>query len=218
MSRLKAMPNVEILGNLDYEKRIPIFSFMIKHQDKFLHPKLGTKLLNDLFGIQSRAGCSCAGVYGHYLLDIDDQESTKFRAVVAKGLMSIKPGWIRVNFHYAFSETEFKFILDAIEFLAQYGYKFIPNYKINLKSGDWHHHAFRDKDLAFNPTITNILDIGSKDCFEIDTVDEKKEYKQYLEQAYDLASELPEPQQFGEYSDPLAEKIRWFYFTEAIRQ
>ncbi|MHA1618546.1 MAG: aminotransferase class V-fold PLP-dependent enzyme, partial [Promethearchaeota archaeon] len=214
MERMQAMPNMQILGNQDPAKRIPIISFMIRHGDRYLHPKLGTKLLNDLFGIQSRAGCSCAGVYGHYLLDIDEDKSSQFREVVESGLMSIKPGWIRVNFHYSFSETEFDFILNAIDFVARHGHKFIPLYDLDLTTGDWVHRIFIDKDLTFRPTIKNILKIGARDCFKSKELDMGKEYDRYLAEARQLAEGLPEsdPKSFVSYSNSLASKLQWFFF------
>ena len=53
-----------ILGNLDVE-RLPIFSFLVYHgqSGKYLHHNYVSTLLNDLFGIQSRGGCACAGPY-----------------------------------------------------------------------------------------------------------------------------------------------------------
>ena len=56
-------------------RRVGIVSFNIKDpKGQYLHPRLITTLLNDLFGIQSRAGCSCAGPYGHQLLGIDEHK------------------------------------------------------------------------------------------------------------------------------------------------
>ena len=68
--------SVEILGNLDPARRVGIVSFNLRDaRGRYLHPKFVTVLLNDLFGIQSRAGCSCAGPYGHRLLGIDQVTS-----------------------------------------------------------------------------------------------------------------------------------------------
>ncbi|MBN1224623.1 MAG: aminotransferase class V-fold PLP-dependent enzyme, partial [Candidatus Aminicenantes bacterium] len=71
LSRLKKIENLELVGDIAHYRRVSIVSFNIKHKDRILHPKFVTKLMNDIFGIQSRAGCSCAGPYGHLLLDID---------------------------------------------------------------------------------------------------------------------------------------------------
>ena len=71
----------------------------------YLHHNFVVALLNDLFGIQSRGGCSCAGPYGHRLLGIDLDRSHEFEREIAHGCEGIKPGWVRVNFNYFISET-----------------------------------------------------------------------------------------------------------------
>jgi selenocysteine lyase/cysteine desulfurase len=55
------------MGNPD-APRLSIMSLRFKHGDKDLHYGFVVSLLNDLFGIQVRGGCSCAGPYGHTLL------------------------------------------------------------------------------------------------------------------------------------------------------
>ena len=64
-------PNLEILGRRDAE-RLSIVSFIVRDgSGHHLHHNFVVAVLNDLFGIQSRGGCSCAGPYGHRLLGID---------------------------------------------------------------------------------------------------------------------------------------------------
>jgi selenocysteine lyase/cysteine desulfurase len=144
LERLSQHPKIEILGPIEPKNRISIVSFMIKHEDKYLHPKFTTKLLNDMFGIQSRAGCMCAGPYGHLLLSIDEERSQMFRCITQEGKLGFKPGWCRVNFHYLLSEIEFEFICKAIEFIADYGYLFLDEYSFNIQSGEWTHLNFVD--------------------------------------------------------------------------
>ncbi len=113
---------IEILGNPDPKRRIGIVSFNLRDaRGRYLHPKFVTVLLNDLFGIQSRAGCSCAGPYGHRLLGIDQPTSELYRDWVRKGFQGIKPGWCRVGFHYSMDDLEAGFIMDAVEFVAAHG-------------------------------------------------------------------------------------------------
>jgi hypothetical protein len=169
-----------------------------------------------LFGIQSRAGCSCAGVYGHYLLDIDYDTSEKFRKVVQKGIFSLKPGWIRVNFHYTLTDLEFDFICSAIEFLADHGTRFISEYSLNLTTGEWSHKNFEDKDLDFNPTISNILDLSLKDCFKGKHIDKEVEFAKYLEEADEILKKLPKIDNFSKFSDEIAEELRWFNFLNSL--
>jgi selenocysteine lyase/cysteine desulfurase len=107
MNRLSKNPNVRVLGNTKVE-RLPIFSFLIfptVKQSLFngihepgsgdivaesmrsskqlpLHGRFVTRLLNDLFGIQARGGCACAGPYGHALLDVDKELSLGIRSAI----------------------------------------------------------------------------------------------------------------------------------------
>lgn len=131
------IPEVEIVGNSDPAKRVAIFSFNIRADDSYLHPRFVVRLLNDLFGIQSRAGCSCAGPYGHRLLRIDSIRSREFKEKIMQGNMGIKPGWARLNFHYLATESEFLFILDAVAFIAKKGKYFLPLYRFDLAGGGW---------------------------------------------------------------------------------
>ena len=85
---------------------------------RYLHHNFVVALLNDLFGIQSRGGCSCAGPYGHRLLGIDLERSHEFEREIARGCEGIKPGWVRVNFNYFISEAVFDYLLEAVEMVA----------------------------------------------------------------------------------------------------
>ncbi len=76
------------------------------------------KLLNDKFGIQTRGGCSCAGAYGHMLLDVDKKRSYEILGSIRSGDMSAKPGWIRLSIHPTMTNKEIHFIMDAIESTA----------------------------------------------------------------------------------------------------
>ena len=94
--RWGANDRVEILGHPDPARRVAIVSFNLKAPDgSYLHPKFVTTVANDLFGLQSRAGCSCAGPYGHRLLDIDQPTSERYRKWIHRGYHGIKPGWCR---------------------------------------------------------------------------------------------------------------------------
>ena len=134
---------IEILGNPDPASRVGIISFNLRGADgQYLHHKFVTALLNDLFGIQSRAGCSCAGPYGHRLLDIDHDTSEKFRHVVQEGYCGMKPGWCRVGLHWVMDDAEANYVIEAVRFIAQHGHSFLSLYDFDLCSGTWtHKHA-----------------------------------------------------------------------------
>ena len=212
LERLSNHSKIKILGPIDPENRISIVSFMIKQGDKYLHPKFITKLLNDLFGIQSRAGCMCAGPYGHLLLNIDEEQSQKFRKINQQDKLGIKPGWCRVNFHYLFSEIEFKFICQAIEFIADYGYLFLTKYSFNINSGVWTHLNFKDTLLYSKPDIKSVLKTNLRDCFDEEIIDRNVEFTKYLNDAKKLIKTLGDEIEYHQFDDPEAEELRWFNF------
>jgi selenocysteine lyase/cysteine desulfurase len=133
-------PGLEILGNHDCE-RLSIVSFVVRHGGRYLHHNFVVALLNDLFGIQSRGGCSCAGPYGHRLLGIDLDRSHEFEREISRGCEGIKPGWVRVNFNYFISEAVFDFILGAVEIVAADGWRLLPHYTFDPGTGLWRHRA-----------------------------------------------------------------------------
>ena len=213
LKRLQKNKNIEILGPIDPLNRISIVSFMIKHDDKYLHPKLTTNLLNDLFGIQSRAGCMCAASYGHLLLNIDEETSFKFRKLIAQNIYGIKPGWCRVNFHYLHSELEFQFICDAIEFIADQGKRFLSEYKFNYQTGEWNHSKCDNKEEETIPNIKNILEMELQNCFEEPIIDRALIFQSYKNEAKKIISSLETPSNYRKFKDPAAEALRWFNFV-----
>ncbi|MCC6250415.1 MAG: aminotransferase class V-fold PLP-dependent enzyme [Rubrivivax sp.] len=138
-------PAIEILGSRSLE-RLSIVSFVVRARtadgrQRYLHHNFVVALLNDLFGIQSRGGCSCAGPYGHRLLGIDLERSREFEREISRGCEGIKPGWTRVNFNYFISEAVFEFIVRAVEMVASDGWRLLPHYRFDPASGIWRHLA-----------------------------------------------------------------------------
>jgi selenocysteine lyase/cysteine desulfurase len=134
-------PAIEVLGNLDAE-RLSIVSFVIRRPaGRYLHHNFIVSLLNDLFGIQSRGGCSCAGPYGHRLLGIDLDRSHRFEQEILAGCEGIKPGWVRVSFNYFISDTVFRYIVAAVHLVAEHGWKLLPEYRFEPRTGLWRHRA-----------------------------------------------------------------------------
>jgi len=135
-----ANPNIEVLGNHKAE-RLSIVSFVVRYGSRHLHHNFVVAVLNDLFGIQSRGGCSCAGPYGHRLLGIDIDLSHEFEREITRGCEGIKPGWVRVNFNYFISEKVVDFILDAVNIVANDGWRLLPHYRFDPETGLWLHRT-----------------------------------------------------------------------------
>ena len=135
----RSNPAIEILGN-PHADRLAIVSFLIRRPGgRYLHHNFVVALLNDLFGIQSRGGCSCAGPYGHRLLGIDLARSRRFRDQILAGYQGIKPGWTRISLNYSLSETVFTYLVDAIHLVATYGWQLLPDYGFDARTGLWRH-------------------------------------------------------------------------------
>jgi selenocysteine lyase/cysteine desulfurase len=147
-ARLSGHPSIQLMGDVSPEHRLPIFSFTIRVGTSWLHPRFVTTLLNDLFGIQSRAGCSCAAPYGHRILHIDTHTSQELRRSIMCGNVGLKPGWARVNFHFLLEDVEAEFICRAILFVAEHGTRFLPYYDFDIHTGTWRH-----RDHAAAPTV-----------------------------------------------------------------
>ena len=116
-------------------------SFTVRHDGRYLHHNFVVAVLNDLFGIQSRGGCSCAGPYGHRLLGIDIETSHAFEREISRGCEGIKPGWVRVNFNYFISEAVFAYITEAVAMVARDGWRLLPWYRFEPATGMWRHAA-----------------------------------------------------------------------------
>jgi selenocysteine lyase/cysteine desulfurase len=140
LDRWSVDPNIEILGNPDAE-RLSIVSFRIRCGRQYLHHNFIVAVLNDLFGIQARGGCSCAGPYGHRLLSIDDTHSHAFRHEITQGCDGIRPGWARLNFNYFISDAVCDFLIDAVGIVAADGYRLLADYLFDPEKGLWHHRA-----------------------------------------------------------------------------
>ncbi|MBT4949117.1 MAG: aminotransferase class V-fold PLP-dependent enzyme, partial [Actinobacteria bacterium] len=204
-------PNIQILGNLDAD-RLSIVSFVIKHPDgKYLHHNFVVAVLNDLFGIQSRGGCSCAGPYGHRLLGIDLDTSHEYEREISHGCEGIKPGWVRVNFNYFISEPVFEYIVKAVRLIADHGWALLPQYRFDALSGRWNH-----RDGAVEPplrlSMLNYNESGELTYPVHQDAAPESALADYLDTAHELLHTLPEPELLSGdsgYSKDF-DHLRWF--------
>ena len=139
LGRWEGNPRIEILGS-HQARRLAVVSFRVRHgEGLYLHHNFVVALLNDLFGIQARGGCSCAGPYGHRLLAIGAARSHALREEIGHGCEGIKPGWTRVNLNYFISATAAGYIADAVDLLAAQGHRLLPDYRFDPRTGLWRH-------------------------------------------------------------------------------
>lgn len=152
---LKDIPNLHILAE-QHKKRLGIISFYIDG----LHYNLGVKMLNDRFGIQTRGGCSCAGTYGHYLLNVDKEYSKQITDQISSGNCSLKPGWIRLSIHPTHTDKEISYMMEAVKQLAEHFQEWKKDYRQDYIHGNFE-HLDQDSSLA----ITNDIDMQFSESF-----------------------------------------------------
>jgi selenocysteine lyase/cysteine desulfurase len=219
IERWSRHPNIEILGNRDAE-RLSIVSFIVRHEGRYLHHNLVVALLNDLFGIQSRGGCSCAGPYGHRLLGIDIETSHEFEREINRGCEGIKPGWVRVNFNYFISEAVFEFILSAVEQVAAEGWRLLPQYAFEPATGLWQHAG----GVAEAPlSLDNVRYDGGRMSYQAHRHREpESRLPDYLAEAHALFASPPAPLAAAVEGSaalevgPDFESLRWFWLPHEV--
>ncbi|XP_048589308.1 uncharacterized protein LOC5522122 [Nematostella vectensis] len=154
------LENLVLLGSTT-PSRLPVFSFLVRHpvSGLFLHHNYTCALLNDLFGIQARGGCACAGPYAQDLLGIDEKLAKRFEALLLedsrldRGHLRryneyseheiLRPGFVRLNFPYFMSEDSAAFVRKAVLMVAESGWKLLPQYMFNPETGEWRHRKHK---------------------------------------------------------------------------
>ena len=131
-NKLSEIKNIKILA-AQHKDRLGVISFYIDD----LHFNLGVKLLNDKFGIQTRGGCSCAGTYGHHLLEVSHQMSNDLIDEITSGTLIRKPGWIRMSMHPTTTNAEIEMVCESLILLAQNHQQWALDYKYNTKSNEF---------------------------------------------------------------------------------
>jgi selenocysteine lyase/cysteine desulfurase len=207
-------PNIEVLGNPE-APAISILSFEIKHPSgRRLHHSYVVRLLHDLFGIQARSGCSCAGPYGHRLLHIDLDTSHEYEREIVSGRTGLKPGWVRINFNYFIDEATFQFVVRAIDLVASLGWRMLPDYHFDMETALWNHRRAK-------PNLLRLSEVsyasGKLTCPEAKKLTGPS-YDECMTEAKRILADGAETAR-ATISDPpplneSAESLRWFVLSQ----
>ncbi|MCJ8321621.1 MAG: aminotransferase class V-fold PLP-dependent enzyme [Colwellia sp.] len=166
MSQLSKNEQVKMLEPAITD-RLSIVSFYIEN----VHYNLVVRILNDRFGIQTRGGCSCAGTYGHILLNVDHDTSQKITQQIDAGDYCEKPGWIRASFHPTTTDKEAQFVVDAINSITENIEQWSKEYRFNPATGDFEHNTLTVNYLGLNEF--NVLPIN-------ETISKQVEAKSFI--------------------------------------
>jgi selenocysteine lyase/cysteine desulfurase len=203
-------PKLRVLGNRNLE-RLSIVSLTAQHAGKMLHPNFVVALMNDLFGIQARGGCSCAGPYAHRLLGIDAAQSRELAHAVEQGFGVIKPGWFRLSFSYFTSDLAFDYVLAAVDLIGREGWRLLPQYRYCPASARWYH--VREAPGSG----LRLLDLCHTGAQPAALEQPESVLAQYLEEARELLS-LAHRERLTSAEQPALpaeiERLRWFLRPE----
>ncbi|TNF49330.1 MAG: aminotransferase class V-fold PLP-dependent enzyme [Bacteroidetes bacterium] len=214
IERFSKEPNIYVLGNLE-QPRLGFMAFHIRYEGRFLHHNFVVALLNDLFGIQARGGCSCAGPYGHDLLNLSEEKSQQYMVELAKGNVGSKPGWVRLNFNYFIPEEEFNYILDAMCWIANNGWKLLNEYHFDDDNALWSFHGQHMKANSLYSFLGNEPKLKQGKARK-----KKKLRKQYFLEADKIANaalEKMKTSKLQEYKhDQVENPLRWYSLSQDV--
>ncbi len=141
--RLGQHPKLVLLAP-QHRDRLPVISFYIPG----VHYNLAVRLLNDRFGIQARGGCSCAGTYGHYLLNVGIEHSHRITSQIDAGDLTDKPGWVRLSFHPTMGDAQVRLVCNAVLAVAENAAEWGADYEHIARANDYRHRAPGDAVTA----------------------------------------------------------------------
>ena len=235
LTRFESNPNLLILGSSS-GSQLALFSFLVRHATSglFLHHNYVVALLNDLFGLQTRGGCACAGPAMQSLLGLSRELVRSYEAVLVEdsrldrvGLRRqgehsqwevVRPGATRLNLPWVSTEEELEFILSALELVADQGWKLLPLYRFNNETGEWRHRSnsvFRDRRWLGHVSFTaGRLSFTSSPLSQVGepagSAEECLEAaREILSQAGKLAARETVPDQTVAFPEEVA-RLRWF--------
>ncbi|KAL0484979.1 ttcA [Acrasis kona] len=232
--KLVQNPNLVLLGPTHHDK-LPIFSFLIKHDTQYLHYGFVSIFLNDLFGIQTRGGCACAGPYGLRLLGMDQPLAKSFeKELLFQDVKNnneqefLRPGFTRINLNYFFDQETVDYVLWAISFACEHAWKFLPQYTFYPETGEWYH--INNKKFSTRRWLSNVSYQDGKMTYrqpvnqQIAANQKHKQYDAYKKEALLLLNQVSNANTVPEQSNLLhqsvdSDRLRWFlYPSEAYRQ
>lgn len=140
---LRPIPRLHILAD-HIEERLGIMSFYLED----VHYNLLVKILNDRFGIQVRGGCSCAGTYGHYLLNVDPSASRRITNEIDRGNYFVRPGWVRLSIHPTTTTADVEWMLEAVHETARHVDTWAKDYTYIADSNEYRHSRVQGDEFC----------------------------------------------------------------------
>ncbi|WAR01700.1 CSD-like protein [Mya arenaria] len=169
-------PSIYVMGSHTAD-RVCIFSFLTISQEtgRLVHHNFISTLLSDVFGIQARGGCACAGPYAEDLMGISEPMAKKYlwflsekpqrkdpNKHVQDPLEIMKPGFTRVNLSYFLDNETADFIIEAVNMVTKHGWKLLPEYSFDPFTGSWKHKSFSNTMESQLESLSSFDPTGNK--------------------------------------------------------
>nr|CAD7605906.1 unnamed protein product [Timema genevievae] len=236
LSHMRTIPELILLGsNSGSIKRLPIFSFMVRHpRGVFLHHNFVCAVLNDVFGIQARGGCACAGPYAQDLLGIEEELAQEYETVLMEdsrldrthlrrheehsSYEMLRPGFARISLPFFMADNEVAYVLEALKMVATEAWKLLPQYILNPETGEWRHHTnsvFRDRKWLGSIRYTdgkmsvNERRVSGQGTFPQDYGEILQTARNIFNKARKMAQRYPLSDQCVMFDDR-TDRLRWF--------
>lgn len=160
-------PNLVVLGPPTelITARMPIISFVIKCGKRFLHHNFVSVVLNDVYGIQTRSGCMCAGPYASRLFGIPTGVIDELESQI-HDMQYLKPGFIRLSLVYFNSNEALDFIIASLLEVAEHAWKLLPQYRFDSATSNWVHIRNKEKNSTL---VLPAFSLQSKSAVDMET-------------------------------------------------
>ncbi|KAI9023213.1 hypothetical protein DFJ74DRAFT_668130 [Hyaloraphidium curvatum] len=226
---LRSSPNLCLLGPED-GPRLPVFSFLVRFphpppnsegRAAFLHHNFVARLLNDLYGIQVRAGCMCAGPYIQRLLGLSPAavQATEDLLVGSQHPAEhARPGAVRFSLAYFAPEEEVEHVLEAVREVAEMGWRMLPLYRHDANTGEWGFSAAFGKFAERRWLAIDFDPFGPAAVEEAPVTTSLREVRRRAREIMEtmpleaLKKKLPEPE------EELLGGLRWFAMPVEARR
>lgn len=151
LARWAEVPALRLLGRTEEVAALPIFSFQVRDgRGGLVHHQLFTRMLSDVYGVQARGGCACAGPYAHRLLDLQRADSERIFSRIEEGQEIEKPGWVRLNLSYLHSDAQARRIIDSVA-------------ELTTTAAEWSEHYTADTATArFHARMSDLEGMGNQ--------------------------------------------------------
>ncbi|XP_063605849.1 uncharacterized protein LOC134780859 [Penaeus indicus] len=234
------VPELIPLGYTDATGKLPVLSFVVRHPKSglLLHHNFVCAVLNDLFGVQARGGCACAGPYAQDLLGIDEGLAQQYERLLVEDsrldrshlrrhqehsdVEVLRPGFVRLNLPYTASDEQINFILSSVKEVCVNGWQLLPQYNFNPETGEWKHHTnlvFRERQWLQNVSYSQgIFSYKKKEVGDApDYVECLKLSKDVFEQAVKASQRRQIPDDTILFREEAAQ-LRWFLLPSEAKQ